>query len=176
MSQSATNSNLDAATAHARRREIVAQQPYARMQYFAALLGWRGLSLFSHRIPDEVIGPDVNIPDGIVIYYCTSDQKFFLQINTDSNDQTRFHRATVRAERYGIINIGWHPFELFDEDERLIAEAKRLMPMLGRQWYKDRKWRRELALQHPEFHVQFSRRSQWPGRLAEARKIALKDS
>ncbi len=170
------NSNLDAATAHTRRREIVARQPLARMQYFASLLGWRGLRLFSHRIPAEAIVPEVNIPDGIVIYYCTSDVKFSLQINANPHGQTRFHSATVRADRYGILHTGWHPFELFDDEEPLIAEAQRLKSNLGRHLFRDRQWRWSLALQHPELHIQFSRRSQWARRLAEARKTTLKDA
>lgn len=176
MSNSEMNSNLDAATAYTRRREIVAQQPYARMQYFASLLGWRGLRLLSIQLSKEEIRRCTNIPDGIVIVYDTCDLKFSLQINTYPHGQTRFHAATVKAERYGIFNIGWHPFELFDEDELLLAEAKRLQPILSRQLYKDRRWRWSFALQHPELYMKFSRRSQWPRRLAQARKTPLKDA
>ena len=176
MSQSATNSNLDAASAYIRRREILAQQPLARMRHFASLLGWRGLRLFSHRIPEEALGPEVNIPDGIVIYYDTSDLKFSLQINTFPHGQTRFHSATVKADRYGILHTGWQPIELFDEDEPLMAEAQRLQPLLGRHLFKDRQWRWSFALQHPELYMKFSRRSQWPRKLAQARKTALKEA
>jgi hypothetical protein len=149
------------------KQEILERQPLQRMQYFAALLGWRGLQLESVRLP-EVSAKD-NIPDGIVIYYATTDRKFFLQINTWPHGQTRKYSATVRADRYGIPNIGWHPFELF-EDGRIESETQRLMAILHRKLFKDGLWRRQLALRSPELGIRFAKRSKWPVRFSVARR------
>lgn len=130
-------------------RAILAAQPVLRMQRFAAMLGWRGLQLEHVRV-DMLENHKLDGP-AIVIYYTTTDRKFFLQINTHPHGQTRLHQATVIAWRYGMHSVGWHAFELFDEDQQLIAEGKRLEPLLARSLVKDRNWRRRFLNQHPEY-------------------------
>jgi hypothetical protein len=139
-----------AMTSDTELRPLLREQPLQRMRWFAALLGWRGLQLGS--VCDFVVREGEKIPV-VVIYYYTTDAKFFLQINTFPHGQTRTHRATVRADRYGIFHVGWRDFELND-DGAVLEAAERLKPWLGRRNFKDRKWRRRLATEHPELPIE----------------------
>ncbi len=136
----------------------LSEQPLARMRYFAAILGWRGLQLEYVRLSDEEAARG-QIPHGLVIYYITTDLKFNLQINTYPHGQCRIHKATVKADRYGIVHVGWHDFELHGDDQRLQQEVERLSPWLTRKNFKDRTWRRQFAKEHPELPIRQSRRN-----------------
>jgi hypothetical protein len=129
---------------------ILASKPIARMRWFASLLNWRGLKLertiFS---ADEIRKWDLP-SSGIIAFYMTTDWKFNLQINENPIGQSFTHQATIKADRYGILHIGWHPFNLFDDDSELRGEVERLRPWLDRKLYKNHKWLREFRLQHPE--------------------------
>ncbi|NLS92320.1 MAG: hypothetical protein GXX96_09095 [Planctomycetaceae bacterium] len=134
----------------AEQRRIFNAKPIHRMRWFASLLHWHGLQL--ERIvppPDEAAG--LRIPEpGIIAFYMTTDWKFNLQINETPIGQSVTHQATIKADRYGINRIDWHPFTLFDDDEELKHEAERLRPWLDRKLYKDRKWLRAFRQYHPE--------------------------
>ena len=130
-------------------QRTLATQPLARMQQFAELLGWRGLRLGHVRLCDDEAAR-ADAPDGMVIFYQTTDEKFNLQINTYPHGQCRQHRATVKAERYGIRHVGWHEFELLDDPDKLRQEADRLRPWLDRRLFRDAKRRRQFKLAHPE--------------------------
>lgn len=77
-------------------------------------------------------------PPGILVDYMTTDSKFNLQFNEIPQGDSYALQATIKAERYGIRDIGWHPFTLFEDEEALIAEAERLRPWLDRKTYKTR--------------------------------------
>ncbi len=83
----------------------------------------------------------------------TTDEKFNLQINENPLYQSVTHQATIKAARYGIKHIGWHPFTLYDDDGRLIDEVERLRPWLDRKLFKNRQWLREFKLNHPQMLV-----------------------
>lgn len=80
----------------------------------------------------------------------TPDLKFNLQVNENPIGQSVTHQATIKADRYGIRNIGWHHFTLFDDDNELSCEAERLRPWLDRNLYKNRRWLREFKAKHPD--------------------------
>ena len=129
---------------------IFNSKPIGRMRWFASHLNWRALQLeriiFSQ---DEI--EKWNVPDsGIITYYMTPDLKFNLQINETPNGQSCTHQATIKADRYGIGNIGWHPFTLHEDDASLLGEVERLRPWLERNQYKNRKWLRQFKSEHPE--------------------------
>ena len=115
------------------------------LRRFGSMLGWWGLQLNYIRLSDEE-SKRGNVPDGLVIYYMTTDSKFNLQINTTPCGQTRFHQATLKADRYGVVHVGWHPFELFDDDEQLELEARRLKPWLDRKNLRDPARRRSFLI------------------------------
>ena len=124
----------------------------ASFRCFAARFGWRGLQLDwirSYLNQSKELVP-VNVAGGVVISYTTTDPKFFLQINTVPHGQLHSHQATITAERYGIGNIGWHPFTLHEDDDKLLAEIEMLRPWLDRNQYKNRKWLRHFKSEHPD--------------------------
>jgi hypothetical protein len=122
-------------------RRAIERQPVATVQRFAELLGWRGLRVYGLYVADLKMAVDES---PIVIYYMTTDEKFNLQINCHPHCQQRQFRATVKAERYGICNVGWHDFELDEHAFDLPAVVDRLRPYLQRSSFKDRRWRRAL--------------------------------
>jgi hypothetical protein len=126
-------------------QRVLAAQPVARMQRIAAMWGWHGLRLWSVR--------DSQVAGGAILWYMTPDEKFNLQINQHPIGQSRTYRATVKAERYEIVNTGWHDFELFDDDAALVAEADRLHCWLDRRRLKDRVLRTRFLAEHPEVQV-----------------------
>ena len=130
-------------------QRTLANQPSARMEFFAGLLGWRGLRLWKHLLSDDDVST-ANLKNPLVIWYETTDEKFNLQINQYPIGQTRTYQATVKAERYGIGSVGWHSFEMFEDDESLKREAARLRPWLERRQFKDRKLRMRFIAAHPE--------------------------
>ena len=125
----------------------LAAQPLPRMRLFASLLGWNGLQLEHVRLTNS---EQAKVGSGVVIFYMTTDPKFNLQINTFPHGQCRHHRATVKAERYRIINVGWQDFDLPDDDQLLLAEIDRLKPWLYRPQFKKREWCRQFIKAHPE--------------------------
>jgi hypothetical protein len=136
---------------------ILDAQPLPRMRFFASLLGWNDLQLEYVRLPEDEAQRG-SVCGCVVIFYMTTDPKFNLQINTYPHGQCRHHRATVKADRYGIINVGWHDFQLCEDDTRLCADVERLTPWLRRDQFKDRAWRREFIAKHPEFAYPQSQR------------------
>lgn len=116
------------------QRQTLQSKPLERMRRFASLLNWRGLHLEWHIIPPEEDQPP-KITD-IISYYITTNSKLYLQINEIPLGQSVTHQASVVAFRYGIINIGWHPFTLYEDDDALLAEAERLRPCLDRKRFK----------------------------------------
>jgi len=131
-------------------QRVLERQPLTKMQLFASLLGWNGLRLEHVRLPDK---EQASTGVGVVIFYMTTDPKFNLQINTFPHGQYRRHRATVNAERYSIIHVGWHDFELADDDQSLLVEAERLKPWLYRPQFKRRNWCRQFINAHPELAI-----------------------
>ena len=131
-------------------RQLLNSKPLARMRYFASLLGWNGLQLeYKTFSPDEIA--KYGCPaTGILTYYMTTDFKFNLQINEVTTGQALAHQATIKADRYGICNIGWHPFDLSENDQQLMQEVERLRPWLDRQLYKNASWRRTFKRKFPE--------------------------
>lgn len=123
------------------QQRIFDSKPIARMRRFAELLHWRGLQLERLLFTEDDIVRYNAPPIGILVFFCTPDNKFNLQINERPAGDPFTHQATVKAERYGILNIGWHPFTLYEDEPRLIAEATRLAPVLERNQYKNRHWR-----------------------------------
>ena len=109
-------------------------KPLAALRAVAASLGWRGLELWQRVFDDG----------RVVTWYSTSDRKFFLQINEHPIGQVETYAAAVYADRYGICT-GWHRFRLGDG-----ATTAALASWLRRPQFKDRRWRREFQLQHPE--------------------------
>ena len=121
------------------QREIVLAKPYWRMRTFASMLNWCGLRLEWVRFSDEDAARWPTVPTSrILVHYVTTDQEFHIQIN-ELPDQPRFYNATVGPFRYEIsqIAIGWHRFELFDNDVDLAVEARRLKPSLDRQQFRN---------------------------------------
>ena len=109
-------------------------KPLAALRAVAASLGWHGLELWQRVFDDGLV----------VTWYSTSDRKFFLQINEHPIGQVETYAAAVYADRYGICT-GWHRFRLGDG-----ATTAALASWLRRPQFKDRRWRREFQLQHPE--------------------------
>lgn len=133
------------------QRAIVLAKPYWRMGWFASLLNWHALQLEWVNLSQIAAtrGPDV--PESkILVYYVTTDREFHLQIN-ELPDHPKLYQATVGPFRYGIGLIGWHRFELCDDDADLIAEAQRLKPFLDRQQFRDPVKRAAWKKAHPEF-------------------------
>ena len=136
-----------------------ADKPVAQMRRFAGMLGWNGLELF------RLVAPaDAGLPAGAVLtFYQTTDEKFFLQINENPMGQGITHQATVCASRYGIRDVGWHRFQMSDDERLLRDEVKRLEPWLARKHFKNPAWRRQFKKQHPELLIP-SRKSRPPGK------------
>lgn len=109
-------------------------KPLASLRAVAASWGWHGLELWQ----------DVSADGLVVTWYSTTDPKFFLQINEHPIGQAETYAAAVYADRYGICT-GWHRFRLGDD-----AGIASLGRWLRRQQFKDRRWRREFQLRHPE--------------------------
>lgn len=131
------------------QRRISDSKPIHRMRYFASLLNWHGLQLERVSLsPEEVAELGISSP-GIITYYMTTDCKFNLQINEAPIGQAVTHQATVKADRYSISSVGWHPFTMFDDDHELRCEAERLRPWLDRKLYRDRRWLRKFKDTHP---------------------------
>jgi hypothetical protein len=131
-------------------RRILNSKPLARMRQFASLLGWKGLQLeYVTFSAEEIL--KYNCPTtGIIAHYMTTDLKFNIQINESPVDQCITHQATIKADRYGICNIGWHSFKLFENDQQFMEEVERLRPWLDRRLYKNAHWRREFKHKFPE--------------------------
>jgi len=60
------------------------------------------------------------------------DVSFSSEPHAGSIDQCVTYQATIIADRYGIKNIGWHPFTLFADDGKLKDEVERLRPWFDR--------------------------------------------
>jgi len=128
---------------------ILAAKPLARVRRFAALLNWHGLQLLTHVFAADEVEELYRPPLGILFWYMTPDVKFNLQINEHPLGQSITHQASVKAIRYGVSNNGWHPFVLSERDDELHSEAERLRSKLDRRLWKNSKWRREFAANHP---------------------------
>jgi hypothetical protein len=134
-----------------RQREIVLAKPFWRLRRFASLLGWNGLRLEWVRFRDEDSTRDLGVPDSkILVHYVTTDWEFHIQINELPPYDGRLHQATVGPFRYGIRQLNWYPFEVFDGDAELVAEAERLHPFLDRQQFRDPRRRATFKKAHPE--------------------------
>ena len=123
------------------RQRFIAAQPLSRIQTFARLLGWNDLRLHVVSWPES--------PAGFFPAYCTTDERFNLQIGQRHDLGPDHYAACVIAERYGISSAPHQPFTLFPDDESLRAEARRLFPLLGRANFKNPHWRRQFALKYP---------------------------
>lgn len=132
------------------QRAIVLAKPYWRMRWFASLLSWHGLQLQWLRLNDIDAVRWPNVPDAkVLVYYATTDREFHIQIN-ELPDRPSLHQATIGPFRYGIGHVGWHRFDLFDDDADLIAEAQRLKPFLDRRLFRDPVSRAAWKKAHPE--------------------------
>ena len=142
---------------------ILSSKPIGRMRWFASLLNWHGLELSHHVFSSDEIARWNFHASGILVTYMTCDLKFNLQINEHPIGQIVTHQATIKAERYGIVHIGWHSFTLFEDDEELRREAERLRPWLDRKLYKSKAWLREFKARHPD-------RLMWPRKKRRGRQ------
>jgi hypothetical protein len=132
------------------QRSILNSKPIHRMRWFASLLNWHGLQLGAHVVssPEKA---NWTVPvSGMIVWYMTPDLKFNLQINEYPIGQSIDYQATIKADRYGIVHIGWHPFTLFENDDDLRKEVERVRPWLDRNLHKNRAWLRDFKAQHPE--------------------------
>lgn len=120
----------------------IATKPLGSIRRLAAALGWRGIQVFWGYDCGNGQVPTPATP--IHVTYMTPDLKFNLQINENPPGESRRYSATVKADRYGIVNTGWVHFELPDDDESLDRLAESLPPLLRRNNYKYRKWVRDL--------------------------------
>jgi hypothetical protein len=111
-------------------------KPVAQLRRIAERLGWRGLCLWQHRLPD-----------GLITWYSTTDEKFFLHINELPHRQAATYSAAVYADRYDVY-VGWCSFSLAN---RMTVEA--LAPLLSRRLLKNRCWRRTFRERHPECFI-----------------------
>ena len=85
---------------------------------------------------------------GIAYAYVTPDLKFNIHIH--ELDKPPFtHKVTVVSERYGFWGPS-HPFTLFEDNEKLIEEAKRLKPLVDRKLFKNKKWRDQFLQENPD--------------------------
>jgi hypothetical protein len=130
-------------------QRLLATQPLSRLQTFASALGWQGLTLWHHIVPDEDM-IRLKLQTQVILWYETPDPKFGLQINIHPHGQMRHYQAIVKAERYGISVTDWHEFDLPDEPERIAAIAEPLKPFLLRINFKDPAWRKAFFQQRPE--------------------------
>jgi len=133
------------------QRALILSKPIWRMRRFAAMLGWNGLQLDWIRFTSEEAARNNTIPKSLVLaHYLTTEWEFHIQINELPSGQSRFHQASVAPNRYGFKHLGWHKFELFDDDDALTAEADRLRPWLDRQQFRNPKRRAIVKKEHPE--------------------------
>ncbi|HJT32426.1 MAG TPA: hypothetical protein VJ783_10320 [Pirellulales bacterium] len=149
----------DLASLSPEQRAIVLAKPYWRMRWFASLLNWNGLQLQWLRLSaaDAAALPGVREPE-IAVFYVTTDREFHIQIN-ELPDRPTLHQATIGPFRYGIgPHVGWHRFELFDDDADLIAEAQRLKPFLDRQQFRDPARRAAWKKGHPDLVLRLRKR------------------
>ena len=120
------------------KQAILEAQPIAELRRFAELLGWRGLQ---HR--------HVTLDNGrLCVFFQTTDEKLNLQINPHPIEQTTHFRATVNATRYGfpLDAVGFHDFSLTGNDDDLRRTAEKLKPILSRQNFRDKEWRKRFKL------------------------------
>lgn len=135
----------------AEQRAVVTSAPYWRLRWFASLLGWNGLRMNWITFTQAEAAKWDTVPvSRILVCYGTTDEEFRIQINEKPGGQTGHYQAMVGPFRYGIHAIGWFPFELFDDDRKLVDEAERLRPWLGRQQFRDPKLRAAFKARHPE--------------------------
>ena len=80
--------------------------------------------------------------------YVTPDLKFNIHIH-ELDEPPFTHKVTVVADRYGLWSQS-HPFTLFEDDEKLIEEAKRLKPLVDRKLFKNKKWRDQFLRENPD--------------------------
>jgi hypothetical protein len=125
-------------------------KPYAALCRFAAAVGWNGLQMHQHVLTDETCGTCAS--GDIITFYCTTDPKFFLQINENPVGQAIEYHATVMLWRYGIRDIGWHSFSISAPGDE-INEAARLQPLFSRCQFRDAHWRRNFKRRHPELII-----------------------
>lgn len=89
-----------------------------------------------------------------------------MQINPDPvGDQTHF-MATVTATRYGfpLDAVGFHNFNLEGGEESLKHRAAELYPILGRQNFKNKKWRKRLLSGYHKWMAEHGHGIGWPSR------------
>lgn len=113
-------------------------KPLMRLRAIAESLGWRGLQLWRHAFDNG----------DCVHWYQTSDTKFMLWITEYPLGQNDYFATTVHADRYGICS-GEHAFSPSDPDS-----ISNLVPLTSRRLFRDRKWRKRLQCQHPDFCIE----------------------
>lgn len=119
-----------------------ASKPLARIRALASSLGWHGIQLSSFSACSIEDAPTEETPFGV--FYMTTDEKFNLQINENPAGQSRTYQATVKAERYGILHTEWVHFDLSDDAAALAEVIQHMLPLLGRENFKNRKWLRAI--------------------------------
>lgn len=135
----------------AEQRAIVTSAPYWRLRWFASLLGWNGLRMDWITFTEAEAAKSDTVPASrILVSYGTTGKEFRIQINEKPGGQTRHYQAMVGPFRYGIRAVGWHPFELFDDERALVDEAERLRPWFARDQFRDPKRRAAFKAQRPE--------------------------
>ena len=111
-------------------------QAFYEIQRLAELLGWRGLR------QESQLSPESGNP---LVWYWTTDRKFFFQVNPYPQGQADEYEATVVAGRYGLhpLAVGFHRFSLVNET--IEDAAKRLGPILSRSNFRNREWRKRFT-------------------------------
>ena len=123
----------------------MSDEPNELVRVFAAHLGWHGLFCHSFALNQENCG-SVS-PGTLVRTYWTTDKKFHLQINASPVGQETTYQATIIAERYGLLPIGWQTLALHNL-ENAKAEADRLKPYLSRSVLRNGSSRRRFVREH----------------------------
>lgn len=132
------------------RAAFIAAQPVQRVQQFAELVGWPDLRVYAIEWPE--------FEGRFFVAYCTTHERFNLQIARRQDLGPDHYTACVVAERYGITAVPHQPFQLFDDLSALQAEANRLFPLVGRANFKNPAWRRRFAEQFPTWVMMRYRR------------------
>jgi hypothetical protein len=110
---------------------------YAQLRKFASSLGWRTLKQHTK----------VFSPDDVLVWYETTDRKFWFQINRYGDETSPFYNAAAYSLRHGIC-VGFFVFDL-----SRAAISQYMAPLWRRSNFYDPRWRRVVKTLHPTWCV-----------------------